>query len=311
MSTETQTPDPNAALRAEISAMVQGEGEKMVGAPTAPATAPSAAQAAAAPSATQATTAAAPGTLGGKFKDENEAIKAHHLLIHSFNATKAEVDAEKAKNAELLTRVAALENQLSPGRVDPAQGVKRAPESDDDKWREGYGIDPADLDARIERKLAAERAALEEPRKRMVAADAYMAERYPEFLPKVEEVKAFIAANEALRSRVATLWQNQLFAEAMEIGYLAYDNALRAASIVAGASAEATTKVNMERGDASLIPSQAAGARESVPAQDGYPQNEADWERIRKMRAQGKDAQVREILLRPLIAHIPELNQGR
>lgn len=241
----------------------------------------------------------------GKFKTIEEMEKAHHLLMHGFNALKAEQDKFLAQAAS----PPAATVPLSPGRVDPVAAPVRN-DADNQKWVEQYGIDPADIDARVERKLteARERDAI--PGRLMQQADAYMAQAHPDFMTKVDEVKAFVAASPWLRERVATLWSNSLYAEAMEIGYLAYDNAVRTASIVGAAGAATNQAVGMQRGDAALLTSQAGGARELTPAPNAYPTTREDWERIRNMRLMGKEEEVRRILYAPLIAHIPELNPG-
>lgn len=303
-------------FKADIAAMVQADVEgRQPGASTAPVvtpapSAPPQAGAAATTSSTTpapAATTAAPGTLGGKFKNEEEAIKAHHLLIHNLNAVKAE-------NDKLLARLAAPEvtaaAPLTPGRVDPSQAQGRTADSEDEKWREQYGIAPEDIDARIERRLKEVREAEMIPARAMQAADAYMAQAHPEFLTKVDEVKAFVLASPTLKERVAALWAGGLFAEAMEIGWLAYDNTLRTTQIAQADAAATTAQVGRERGDATMLSSQAGGARETVSAPDAYPRTPEDWARIRAMKAAGKDEEVRRILFGPLIAHIPELNPG-
>lgn len=304
MSTENAKPFDN--LMAQISQDVQADFDSgKLGGPTPPAVpAPSAAPqpAAVAPSASPAPTAGEK-LYANKFKTVEELEKGHHLLIHNLNALKAENDA-------LLARVAAPQpapTPLTPGRVDPARPVDRS-DPDNQKWVEQYGIDPSDIDARIERRLAQEREAAGAQNAAMQQADAYMAQTYPDFLTRVEDVKAFVVATPALRERVAALWAAGHHAAAMEIGYLAYDNALRTTQIAQSANEATQNQVNRDRGDATMLTSQAGGARETVPSADGYPRTQEDWDRIRMLRATGREAEANKILYGPLIAHIPELN---
>jgi len=295
-------------LMAQISQDVQKDFDTgNTGRPTLPvaAPAPSAAPqpAAVAPSASPAPTEGEK-LYANKFKTVEELEKGHHMLIHSFNAL-------KAKNDEFLARAAAPEQTtpapLTPGRVDPARPVDRS-DPEYQKWVEQYGIDPTDIDARIERKLSEKDQAASATGAAMQQADAYMVQTYPDFLPKVEDVKAFVVATPALRDRVSALWAAGHFAAAMEIGYLAYDNALRTTQIAQSANDATQVQVNRDRGDATMLTSQAGGAREVTPSVDGYPRTPEDWQRIRDLRMSGREAEANRILYGPLIAHIPELN---
>jgi len=305
VSTENR---PFDSLMSQISQDVQADFDQgKLGGPTPPPSAP-------APSAAPQPAAVAPGTtpaptageklLANKFKSVEELEKGHHMLIHNFNALKAENDA-------LLARVAAPAQPapapLTPGRVDPARTVDRS-DPDYQKWVEQYGIDPSDIDARIERRLAQEREVAGATNAAMQEADVYMTQAYPDFLPKVEDVKAFVVATPALKDRVAALWAAGHYAAAMEIGYLAYDNALRTTQIAQSANDATQNQVNRDRGDATMLTSQAGGARESVPSNDGYPRTEEDWARIRALRTAGRVDEANRILYGPLIAHIPDLN---
>ena len=305
-------PGPFDSLMADIGKEIQADFDKQAQSGTTPlATPPTPSAPAPGAEVTPATTPApaattAPGEklYAGTFKTLEELERAHHLLIHNVNSVKAEQD-------KLLERVAAPPPAapLTPGRVDPAVGMNRN-DPEYQKWVEQYGIDPSDIEAVVDRKLAALREAEAGPARAMQAADAYMTQTYPDFLTRIEEVKVFIAANEAVRSRVAALWANGQYGEAMEIGYLAYDNALRAAGVVANGVVAGTQFVEKDRGDATMIQSQAGGAREVTPSPDAYPQTAEDWARIRELRASGRDAEANRILYGPLIRHIPDLNPG-
>ena len=304
MSTEGR---PFDNLMEKISQEVQKDFETgNTGGPTPPPAVP-------APSAAPQPAAVAPGTtpaptvgeklLANKFRSVEELEKGHHMLIHNFNAL-------KAQNDELLARVAAPQpapTPLTPGRVDPARPVDRS-DPEYQKWVEQYGIDPSDIDARIERRLAQEREAAGATNAAMQQADVYMAQTYPDFLPRVEDVKAFVVASPALKDRVAALWAAGHYAAAMEIGYLAYDNALRTTQFAQSANEATQNQVNRDRGDASMLSSQAGGSREVTPSADGYPRTPEDWQRIRDLRMSGREAEANRILYGPLIAHIPELN---
>lgn len=305
MSTE---PKPYTDLLAQIAQDVQRDITGEAGGTTPPAppapSAPAPQPAAVAPAPAPAPTAESEKLIANKFRSVEEMEKAHHVLMHNFNALKAE-------NDRLLARVATPEQPaptpLSPGRVDPSKPIDRS-DPEYVKWTEQYGIDPNDIDARIERKFREAQEAAAGPARAMQAADAYMLERYPEFPVKVEEVKAFVLATPALKERVAALWANNLFAEAMEIGYLAYDNALRTTQIVQGLNEQTTKQVDGDRGHATMLTSQAGGAREVQPNPNAYPRTEEDWARIRELRRTGRDAEANRIVYGPLIAHIPELN---
>lgn len=297
---------PFTDLMAQIAQDVQRDVAGEAGGTTPPVVpAPSAViPTAVAPAPVPAPTAEDAKLYANKFKTVEELEKAHHLLIHNFNAMKAE-------NDKTLARVATPEQPapapLSPGRVDPSRTIDRT-DPEDAKWTEQYGIDPNDIDARFDRRLAKVQEAQAAPVRAMQAADAYMLNSYPDFPAKVEEVKAFVLATPALKERVTALWANGNFAEAMEIGFLAYDNALRTTQIVQGLNEQTNQRVSGERGDATMLTSQAGGAREVTPSQDGYPRTGEDWARIQALRRSGRDAEANRIIYGPLIAHIPELN---
>lgn len=306
----------------DLAAMIQQVGTEMLSGgstPPTPATPPAPQQAApAAPPEgpkPAATTVPDNGLIMGKFKNMDEATKAHHLLIHGQNSLKAENDRLAAENAALKERA-----PLTPGRVDPSAPAPRSASAagpDDELWKNRYGIDPTDVDARIDARLAASREAENRPVVAMQAADAYMADNHPDFLNKVNETKAFVQANPQLRARVGELWGEGQYAAAMEIGWLAYDNALRATQVAAEMNDRASAQVGASRGDASSIPSQAGGAREVIPAPGSlpsgnrFPTTSEDWVEIRRMKAAGRDDEVRQILYGHTIAHIPALNPAR
>jgi hypothetical protein len=245
----------------------------------------------------------------GKFVNEEERKKAHHALIHSLNAEKAKTDAKDAEIAALKAQLAATPAPapLSPGRVDPV-----ATESEQDKkWREQYGIDPADLRAEIRREASALVEQQTAPQRAMAAAEQYVVSQYPDFPARVEEIKAFVAASPAVQARVQDLANRGLFAEAMEIGYLAYDNALRAFNIAQATNGQTEAEIAAQRAQGSLISTQASGPREPQRSTTAFPQTAEDWAQINAMKARGQDVEVRRILFGRSIAHIPELNGGR
>jgi len=259
----------------------------------------------------QAAPTAAPTTGDGKlyldkFKTEEEAKRAHHLLIHGTNSLKAE-------NDKLRATVEQLSLQMSPGRVDPTTGPtdRGSLAAEDEKWLLGYGIKPEDFDARVQRNVQAALQEFRKPEAAQAAADTYMTSTYPEFPLKVQEVRAFVAANEPLRDRVATLWSAGHFSEAMEIGWLAYDNSLRTAQAVMEANAATQAKVNADRANAGVSSSGLAASREVVatpgnlPSGNAYPSTPEDWQLIRDMKAAGRDTEVRRILYGHTIANIP------
>lgn len=305
-------PGPFDSMMADVAKDIQADFDRQAAGGTTPlatppipsAPAPGAAITPAQTPAPVATTAPDGKLYAGKFKTLEEFERAHHLLIHNFNAVKSEQD-------QILARVAAPAPvaPLSPGRVDPAAAANRN-EAEHQKWVEQYGIDPADVVAIAKRAIAEEREAELGPVRVMQAADAYITQTYPDFPQKMEEIKIFVAASPALSARVGALWANGQYGEAMEIGYLAYDNAVRTAAVVADGVAAGTQIVNKDRGDATMITSQAGGARELTPSPDAYPRTAEDWARIRELRAVGRDDEARRILYGPLIAHIPDLNPG-
>jgi len=252
------------------------------------------------------------GTVGGKYKTREEATKAHHLLVHSMNALKAENDRLRAAVAGTTPAAAAPAPvaPLSPGRVDPTTAT-RASDPSDEKWKDQYGIDPADLDARIEARARALREEEEAPKRAMQTADDYMVKQYPDFPMKMQDISIFVRANPVLDERVGRLWAQGLYAEAMEIGYLAYDNALRAVNLTTELNKQTTGVIDGQRADGSMITSQAGGSRDPVRPANAYPQTPEDWERIREMRRAGRDEEVRAILYGPLIRNIPDLNGSR
>lgn len=256
------------------------------------------------------TPGAAPGTLGGKFKSEDEAIRAHHLLIHSLNEAKAREDAQAARIKELEAKVAVTPAPLSPGRVDPVAGSpERAALGQ--KFVEQYGIDPKDVEAFVTDIVRSARAEENAPLIAARNAEAYMDEHYPDFRAKVEDVKAFVAASPWVKDRVSTLYNQGLFAEAMEIGYLAYDNALRTVQIAEATQEANKGQIDASRRDGVMISSQASGPREPIPTRPAFPQTPEEWEQIREMRRSGRDEEVRARLFGPLIAGIPDLNPRR
>jgi hypothetical protein len=238
----------------------------------------------------------------GKFKSMDEATKAHHLLIHNLNSIKAENDALKAAQTA-APAAPAPPAPLSPGRVDPS--------ADDGKWREQYGIDPADLDARIEARVQARLEAERGPQRALRAAETYIVQQYPDFSAKVEDIKAFVGANAAVNARVQDLYSMGLYAEAMEIGYLSYDNALRTFQVAAADHANTQGTIDADRQAGSMITSQGGGPREAIPQTGGFPQTKEQWEEIAMLKANGQDAEVRRRLYGHMIAGIPALNGGR
>lgn len=299
---------------ADIANMVQGEADAARGGAApgstpgqpqqftqAPAVDPQA-QAAAQPSQAAPSGEGAQKLLLGKFKTEDEATRAHHLLIHSLNQLKAENDALKAAKPASAP-VIPTTTDLSPGRVDPT--------AEDEKWRTGYGIDPADLDARIEARA---RILLEQqnaPMRAMQAAEQYIVTQYPDFPAKVDDVRAFVAANPAVDARVKDLHSRGLYAEAMEIGYLAYDNALRVFNSATAAATQTANAIDADRAAGSLIAPQGGGPRETLPQAGGFPTSREQWEEIERLKANGQDAEVRRRLYGHMIAGIPALNGGR
>jgi len=239
--------------------------------------------------------------IDGKWKTEEERVRAHHLLIANLNAVKKENDLLKAEKAAAVQ--APAPTPLSPGRVDPA--------ADDEKWRTGYGIDPADLDARIEARVQARLEAERAPSRAMQAAEAYINQTYPDFALKVEDIKAFVNANEVVNARVQGLYNQGLFAEAMEIGYLAYDNALRTFNIAAAENANTQAEITASRQAGTMISSQAGGPREATKSPNSFPTTAEDWTEIARMKAAGQDAAVRQRLFGHMIAGIPALNGGQ
>lgn len=301
---------------ADVAKQVQADadaGRQPAGGSTPPNPAPQRAQAPADPAAQGGTPDETLGreSVGGgqqrlfldKYKSEEEAKKAHHLLIHGMNALKAKNDALEARLA------AAAPPPLSPGRVDPSQGVARNP--DDEKWKEGYGIDPADLDARIEARANALLEQRDAPRKAMANAEAYIAQRYPDFAAKVDDIRTFSMANPVVDERIRSLYSQGLYAEAMEIAYLAYDNAVRTFNLAAAEHERVEGAISADRQAGTMISSQAGGPRDPAPSPNAFPQSQADWDEIRAMRAAGRDAEVRQRLFGPLIAGIPELGGRR
>lgn len=254
-------------------------------------------------------TAAPPGTYGGQYKSEEEAIKARHVLLHSLNTAKAEIDRKEARIRELEAQ--SIPTPLTPGRADPSIQAQRTADPSDEKWRGVYGIDPADVDARVARIVAAELERSREPDRQRQSADAYILERYPDFATRHQDISAFVAANEPLRNRVSELWSKNLFAEAMEIGYLAYDNALRVTQAAQAVAEQTQAEVDQGRAHAGMIRSQAGGSRIANPDPNAFPRTQQEWDEIRQMKQAGQDSAVRARLFGPLIANIPELNPAR
>lgn len=303
-------PEATNTERTDLAAMIQAEGEQMIGGANAPGptraalVAPTATPAATnAPENKDAGSTPAPKLYLGKFKSEDEATKAHHLLIHSTNALRSQLDTANAELEQART-------QLAPGRVDPSQPAQRGSLGpNDDVFRNRYGIEPEDIDARINAGVQSALVEQNRPLLAMQGADAYMAQNYPDFLLESNETKAFVASIPALSARVGALWQNGRYSEAMEIGWLAYDNARRTVNAAAEQNKQTQAQVDASRGDGSALSTGGGGGPREVtptpgnmPSGNSYPTTPEDWALIREMNAAGREVEVRRILYGHTIA---------
>lgn len=244
----------------------------------------------------------------GKFKDMETAEKGHHLLIQNFNAVQHERDELRARLAASETPPAGTPPPVTPGRADPTQ-VAGKRQALTQKFTETYGIDPADVETFVQDIVTETLEKRDGPRKALEAADAYMAETYPEFPPLAKEVAAFVQANPKIAYRVADEWNKGNYVAGTELAWLYYDNARRAAQITETERAQAASASAPNKGDrsaASLISTQAGGAHETVVQ---GPVTEEDWERMRAAYKAGYGNEFRAKMIVPLLP--PEVRDFR
>lgn len=270
---------------------------------------PAAAQKEGQPGTPPAAPTAAPGEklIFGKFKDMDTAEKSHHLLIQNFNAVQHERDELRARLATAAGTPPAPP-PVTPGRDDPTAVTGRR-QALAQKFTETYGIDSNDVASFVQDIVTETLESRDGPRRAMEAADAYMAQAYPEFPPLAKEVAAFVQATPQLAQRVADEWNKGNFTAGTELAWLYYDNARRAAAITTQERAAAASDSAPSPGDraaASLISSQAGGARETIVE---APVTEEDWERMRAAHKAGYGEEFRRTMIVPLLP--PEIRDFR
>jgi hypothetical protein len=277
-------------------------------APAQPAAAPEAdpqptpQQAAAAPNAPQPSGQPAGEKLFlGKYRTEEEAMKAYHNLLHQNKGLLGKLDRyeqtiDLSQPAQPHTEAGAQPRQpVGTPRVDPAARSAKRQELLSG-LQERYGFSEQDANGLID--LAAETAsaraeavydAKSGPKERLEQAQQYMDLHYPDASKFGDEIAQFIETDAALKAMVQEKWNAEDYQGAMEIAFLRFERT-RGAQTEEQMQANQVVRqeaVEQARGDANMISSSAAsspGVHETPASEVGVSPEEMN-ELVRLHRA--------------------------